>query len=144
MNFLAIKHFGFVIKTEEFRELILNSIYKDTYIDTFGNVENGKELNKDYEFMCDLASGIGLNYFSADNELGLVLYGLKWREKIFELNCGGVFLLPFDKDNLFEQYESYEEIYSEVLYNLKNEGINVDKDFVEKHCGLLEGVDFCD
>lgn len=50
-----------------------------------------------------------------------------------------IIIFELQKDTLFECYKDYNEIYEEIINNLKEINIIVDKDFVKKHFGVLEG-----
>ena len=49
-------------------------------------------------------------------------------------------IFELEKDTLFKCYNNFDEIYDELIGNLKEVGINITKDFVKKHFGLFEGA----
>lgn len=144
MEFSTIKEFCFCLSIEEVRNFVFKTKYKDEYIKEFGSVESGKISNSDYEFLCELADILGFSCCSADNEFGLVFYGLEWRDKKIKINNGVLFALPLRKDTLFQKYEDYNDIYGEIYSTFKEIDIILDLEYIREHCGLLEGVEIYD
>lgn len=54
-----------------------------------------------------------------------------------------IILLELQKDTLYEKYNDREEVIAELKDNLKEVGIIVDDDYINKHFGYITGSYFC-
>lgn len=134
--YVIVKDYGFVLNEEEIKELFLkNEKLKEEYIKSQKN-------SSDYEFMLDNADEIGFVRYCTDDN-GFVLYKFESNDEV-DFDYGMVFLLELKRDSLFQRYSDYKEIYIEIWHNLKEQGFEVDLDYVKQHCGKLEGVEWYD
>ena len=58
---------------------------------------------------------------------------------IEDYNGDDIILLELQKDTLYEKYNDRAEIIAELKNNLKEVGIVVDDDYINKHFGYVNG-----
>lgn len=133
MRYYAVETKGLVMTRDEFKELLLKNnnerLRKHLGIEDISELEN-YDVN-DFPIV---------DYTTYFYEIDGALYNLEdWGQK--EFYDGEVIVITeLMKDNLFEKYDSLEEIKEELKFNYKDFGIELDDKFIEEHFGRFSGV----
>lgn len=133
MRYYAVETKGLVMTRDEFKELLLKN--NNERLRKHLGIEDISEL-EDY----DLNDFPIVDYTTYFYEIDGALYNLEdWGQK--EFYDGEVIVITeLMKDNLYERYNSFEEIKEELKFNYKDFGIELDDKFIEEHFGRFSGV----
>ena len=133
MRYYAVETKGLVMTRDEFKELLLKN--NNERLRKHLGIEDISEL-EDY----DLNDFPIVDYTTYFYEIDGALYNLDdWGQK--EFYDGDVIVITeLMKDNLYERYNSFEEIKEELKFNYKDFGIELDDKFIEEHFGRFSGV----
>lgn len=135
MRYYGVETKGLVMTRDEFKELLLKN--NNERLRKHLGINDISEL--EYYDMNDFPIVDYTTYFY---EIDGALYNLEdWGYKKF-FNRDDVITTELMKDNLFERYDSFEEIKEELKVNYKDFGIELDDEFIEKHFGRFSGVYF--
>ena len=133
MRYYAVETKGLVMTRDEFKELLLKN--NNERLRKHLGIADISEL-EDY----DLNDFPIVDYTTYFYEIDGALYNLDdWGQK--EFYDGDVIVITeLMKDNLYERYNSFEEIKEELKFNYKDFGIELDDKFIEEHFGRFSGV----
>lgn len=133
MRYYAVETKGLVMTRDEFKELLLKN--NNERLRKHLGIEDISEL-EDY----DINDYPIVDYTTYFYEIDGALYNLEdWGQK--EFYDGEVIVITeLMKDNLYERYNSFEEIKEELKFNYKDFGIELDDKFIEEHFGRFSGV----
>ena len=133
MRYYAVETKGLVMTRDEFKELLLKN--NNERLRKHLGIEDISEL-EDY----DLNDFPIVDYTTYFYDIDGALYNLEdWGQK--EFYDGEVIVITeLMKDNLYERYNSFEEIKEELKFNYKDFGIELDDKFIEEHFGRFSGV----
>lgn len=130
MRTYGVQTKGMVITLNDFQMLL--SLNKET-IDksSFKDIDNA-----DFDEIIDFSYSINNACFIGEFEgyLETDLMG----DRIF-YNDDDIILIELQKDTLYDKYNNKIEIIEELKNNLKEVGIIVDNDYIEKHYGYING-----
>ena len=137
MNNYAVEMYGLFLTEEDLQELIKNNAK--------GLIEKELLVEEDLEYLDTMCLG---EIFDLVEVVGFVFYGdiEGYFNSFYEgantkhIDYEEICILPLDKDTLFTCYKDKNEIYEELITKLKAYGMNVDKEYVEKHTGLFSGT----
>lgn len=135
MRYYAVETKGLVMTRDEFKELLIKN--NNERLREHLGIEDISELEN-----YDLNDFPIVDYTTYFYEIEGALYNLEdWGQK--EFYDGEVIVITeLMKDNLFEKYDSLEEIKEELKFNYKDFGIELDNKFIEEHFGRFSGVYF--
>ena len=133
MRYYAVETKGLVMTRDEFKELLLKN--NNERLRKHLGIEDISEL-EDY----DLNDFPIVDYTTYFYDIDGALYNLEdWGQK--EFYDGDIIVITeLMKDNLYERYNSFEEIKEELKFNYKDFGIELDDKFIEEHFGRFSGV----
>ena len=133
MRYYAVETKGLVMTRDEFKELLLKN--NNERLRKHLGIEDISEL-EDY----DLNDFPIVDYTTYFYDIEGSLYNLEdWEQKEF-YDEEVIVITELMKDNLFERYDSFEEIKEELKFNYKDFGIELDDKFIEEHFGRFSGV----
>ena len=133
MRYYAVETKGLVMTRDEFKELLIKN--NNERLRKHLGIENISELEN-----YDLNDFPIVDYTTYFYEIEGALYNLEdWEQKEF-YDGEVVVITELMKDNLFERYDSLEEIKEELKFNYKDFGIELDDKFIEEHFGRFSGV----
>ena len=133
MRYYAVETKGLVMTRDEFKDLLMKNnnerLRKHLGINDITELED-YDVN-DYPIV---------DYTTYFYEIEGALYNLDdWGQKEF-YDGETIVITELMKDNLYERYNSFEEIKEELKFNYKDFGIELDDKFIEEHFGRFSGV----
>lgn len=135
MRYYAVETKGLVMTRDEFKDLLLKN--NNERLRKHLGINDISEL--EYYDMNDFPIVDYTTYFY---EIEGSLYGLEDGEHKEFFDGDNIIITELMKDNLFERYDSFEEIKEELKLNYKDFGIELDDKFIEEHFGRFSGVYF--
>lgn len=134
MRTYGVQTKGMVVTLNDFQVLL--SLNKET-IDKnlFEDIDN-----VDFSEVIDFSCNINNAYFIAEFE-GYLDTDLMEDRTYY--NGDDIILLELQKNTLYEKYNDREEVIEELKNNLKEVGIIVDDDYIDKHFGYVNGSFYC-
>lgn len=134
MRTYGVQTKGMVVTLNDFQVLL--SLNKGTIDkDLFEDIDN-----VDFSEVIDFSYGIKNACFIGEFE-GYLETDLMEDRTYY--NGDDIILLELQKDTLYEKYNDREEVIAELKDNLKEVGIIVDDDYINKHFGYITGSYFC-
>lgn len=134
----GVEEYGLVLNFELFKNLLLYKENKEK-LDEFLNwleIKDIEELN--YLGLSDIAQEIGFSVYSQfTGETYNSNYSIE--DKIY-FEDEIMFIMYLEKDNLFQKYESWNEIYMEIKETLLKYGIKISDEFIKKHVVQVTGT----
>ena len=130
MRTYGVQTKGMVITLNDFQVLL--SLNKGTINkDLFENVDN-VDFSEVIDFSYNINNACFIGEFDGYLETDLM-------EDRTYYNGDDIILLELQKDTLYEKYNDRAEIIAELKNNLKEVGIVVDDDYINKHFGYING-----
>ena len=134
MRTYGVQTKGMVVTLNDFQVLL--SLNKETIDKNLFKDVNNLDFSEviDFSYLINNACFIGEfeGYLETDLEEDRIYY-----------NDDDIILLELQKDTLYEKYNDRAEIIAELKDNLKEVGIVVDDDYINKHFGYVNGSYFC-
>lgn len=133
MRTYGVETKGMMITLNDFQVLL--SLNKGTIDkDLFEDIDN-----VDFSEVIDFSYGIKNAYFIGEFE-GYLETDLMEDRTYY--NGDDIILLELQKDTLYEKYNNRAEVITELKDDLKEVGIIVDDDYINKHFGYINGSYF--
>lgn len=133
MRTYGVQTKGMVLTLNDFQVLL--SLNKGTINkDLFENVDN-VDFSEVIDFSYNINNACFIGEFEGYLETDLM-------EDRTYYNGDDIILLELQKDTLYEKYNDRAEIIAELKNNLKEVGIIVDDDYINKHFGYVNGSYF--
>ena len=133
MRTYGVQTKGMVVTLNDFQVLL--SLNKETINkNLFEDVDN-VDFSEVIDFSYNINNACFIGEFDGYLETDLMLDRTYY-------NGDDVILLELQKDTLYEKYNDRAEIIAELKNNLKEVGIVVDDDYINKHFGYINGSYF--
>lgn len=94
----------------------------------------------DYGDIMDIIYSIPFATWYTEVEGTLLLYDESGYSVSYETYDETLIIFELKNDDLFSSYNNFDEVYDEIINNLKQIGVTIDRKYVKEHFGIFRGV----